>query len=83
MQPNTIEGEGIFHITKVKCAFIKTVRNVENLTASDYKTHRLRKRMKKQYPQLVFQASRQKNKGFLVYQDTISRSDVMEVLCMC
>ena len=64
MQPNIIEGEGIFHITKVKCAFIKTVRNVENLTASDYKTHRLRKRMKKQYPRLFSRHQDRKIKAF-------------------
>ena len=58
-----IKEESIFYMTKVKEQFVKIVADVESADASNYKTSRLKQRMKERFPQFIFQAPKQWNKS--------------------
>ncbi|CAB3983240.1 Hypothetical predicted protein [Paramuricea clavata] len=45
-----------------------------------YQAARLRKRIQKRYPQIVFHSSKTMNKGTLVYVDSMSAGDVVDDL---
>lgn len=75
---NIIQEESIFYMTKVKEQFVKIVADVENADASNYKTSRLKQRMKERFPQLIFQAPKQRNKSEMVYSGCIQPSTMVE-----
>ena len=82
VQTKILLDEGIFYMNKVKDVFVSTVAEVENVDASNYKTSRLKQRMKKRFPQLVFHATKRKNKSEIVYSDCLKKADVVEnVVC--
>lgn len=69
-------------MNKVKDVFVSTAAGVENVDASNYKTSRLKQRIKKRFPQLAFHATKRKNKSEIVYSDRLKKADVVEnVLC--
>ena len=70
--------ESIFYMTKVKEQFVKVVADVESADASNYKTSRLKQRMKERFPQLIFQAPKQRNKSEMVYSGCIQPSTMVE-----
>ena len=78
VQPKIIQEDGIFHIKKVREEFVKTVAEVENTDASNYKTTHLKHRMKKCFPQLIFQSSKWKNKSEIVYSSDIKSAGIVE-----
>ncbi|XP_046841866.1 NACHT, LRR and PYD domains-containing protein 12-like [Xenia sp. Carnegie-2017] len=49
-----IQEESIFYMAKFKEKFVKFVASVENVNATNYKTSRLKQRMKKRFPQPIF-----------------------------
>jgi hypothetical protein len=82
LQTKIIQDEGIFYMNKVKDVFVSTVAEVENVDASNYKTSRLKQRMKTRFPQLAFHATKRKNKSEIVYSDCLKKADVVEnVVC--
>lgn len=73
-----IKKEHIFDMSKVKEQFVKIVADVESVDASNYKTSRLKQRMKERFPQLIFQAPKQRNKSEMVYSVCIKPSTMVE-----
>lgn len=81
IQPKIIKNKGVFRMTTLKDAFVKTVEAVESLDVSGYRTHRLKRRMKRQYPKaLVFLATKHQNKSDLVYSSEMTQADVAEAV---
>ena len=70
--------EGIFYMSKVKDAFVETVREVERLDASNYKTSRLKQRLQEEFPQLAFHAPAQKKKSEIVYSNALKTDSIVE-----
>ena len=63
---------------KIKEEFVKTVAEVENEDASSYNTSRLKQRMQKQFPQLVFQTTQGRSKSEIVYSSDMRPSKIVE-----
>ena len=57
--------------------FISCVHAKEKVDVP-YQAARLRERIQKRYPQIVFHSSKTMNKGTLVYADTLSAGDVAD-----
>ena len=57
--------------------FISCVHAIEKVDVP-YQAARLRERVQKRYPQIVFHSSKTMNKGTLVYTDTLSAGDVAD-----
>lgn len=53
VKKEVIEYQNIFYISKLREKFIKTVMEMENEDASQYKTIRLKRRLQERFPQLV------------------------------
>ena len=73
-----IQDEEIFYRKKIKEEFVKTVAEVENEDASSYNTSRLKQRMQKQFPQLVFQTTQGRSKSEIVYSSDMRPSKIVE-----
>ncbi len=75
VQTEIIENEGIFFMNKIKDVFANIVKEEENVDASNYKTSRLKQRLQTKYPQLVFHATKRRNKSEVVYTSQSSCTD--------
>lgn len=73
-----IKDEGIFYMKKLEKAFVNIVARVEGLDASNYKRSRLKERMQKHFPQLVFFVPRSRNKSEIVYCGNVKASSIVE-----
>jgi hypothetical protein len=77
-----IKQENIFYMKKLKREFVKTVKRVENTDGSSYRTFRLKQRLGKRFPQLVFHRPKVRNKSEIVYAECLSQASVAESLRM-
>ena len=66
----------------MKREFVKTVKRVENTDGSSYRTFRLKQRLGKRFPQLVFHRPKVRNKSEIVYAECLSQASVAESLRM-
>ena len=73
-----IKGQEIYDMKRVKEEFDKTVARVENLDASSYKTFRLKRRLKKTFPQLVFHSPKTRSRSDIVFAECLDRGKVAE-----
>lgn len=54
-------------MNRLKAELVKIVRRIENTDASNYRTFRLKERLRQRFPQLVFHTPRIRNKSEIVY----------------
>ncbi len=80
VQTEIIENEGIFFMNKIKDVFVNIVKEEENVDASNYKTSRLKQRLQTKYPQLVFHATKRRNKSEVVHTNSMKKCDVVEII---
>ena len=73
-----IKQDNIFYMNKLKKEFIKTVQRVENEDASSYRSFRLKKRLQKRFPQLIFHRPKMRSKSEIVYSECLSHASVAE-----
>lgn len=78
VKPRIIDDEEIFRMRRIKREFVKIVAEVENEDASDYKTIRLKERMLKVFPQLVFHNPIGKNTSAIVYSTDMEHSKIVD-----
>ena len=63
---------------KILQEFVKTVSNVEKSDASCYKVCRLKQRLQKRFPQLIFLTPAMRNKSKIVYARDTEASSMVE-----
>ena len=80
VKEQVIDNHGIWCMSRLKTEFVNTVRKVENQDASRYETFRLRNRLKKRFPQLVFHTPKVRNNNEFVYVEDLGRESVVERL---
>ena len=80
MKEKLIKQENIFYMKKVKKEFFKTVKRVQNVDAASYRTFRLKERLRKKFPQLVFHRPKVRTKGDIVYSECLRKGSVAESL---
>ena len=73
-----IKQENIFYMKKLKKEFVKTVKRVQNEDAASYRTFRLKERLRKKFPQLVFHRPKVRTKSDIVYSECLSKGSVAE-----
>ena len=73
-----IDNEEIYYMKKIEEEFVRTVAEVENCDASNYRRFRLKERLLEKFPQLVFYAPKQRNKSEIVYAQSICQGVVAE-----
>ena len=78
VQTEIIQNEGIFYMKKMKDVFVNLVKEEENVDASNYKTSRLERRMQMKFLQLVFHATKRRNRSEIIFSDSMKGSDVIE-----
>ncbi len=54
IKEKVIKQENIFYMKRLRGEFVRTVKCVENLDGSSYRTFRLKERLRKRFPRLVF-----------------------------
>ena len=78
MRTQIINEESVFYIKRITKEFVKTVARVENADASNYRTFRLKERLRERFPQLVFHTPTVRNKSEIVYVECLSQGSVAE-----
>ena len=73
-----IKQENIFYMKKLKKEFVKTVKRVQNEDAASYRTFRLKEKLHKKFPQLVFHRPKVRTKSDIVYSECLSKGSVAE-----
>ena len=73
-----IKQENIFYMKRLKKEFVKTVKRVQNEDAASYRTFRLKERLRKKFPQLVFHRPKVRTKTDIVYSECLSKGSVAE-----
>ncbi len=58
--------------------FVKKVKAVENIDASNFRAFRLKARLKRDFPQLVFHQPKNRNQSEFVYVEELSAGDVAD-----
>ena len=71
-----IKQENIFYMKKLKKEFVKTVKRVQNEDAASYRTFRLKERLRKKFPQLVFHRPKVRTKSDIVYSECLIVKEV-------
>ena len=77
MEKRIIKNNEILLLGYLLQKFISCVHAIEKVDVP-YQAARLRERIQKRYPQIVFHSSKTMNKGTLVYVDTLSAGDVAD-----
>jgi len=67
-----LKNKEIYRLTSLKRIFDKAVKDIEGKDSSNYKTHSLKQRIRRRYPQLCFIQPKKKYQSELVYIDTLS-----------
>ena len=75
-----IDGHNICYMSRLKEKFIRTVRDIENEDATNYRTYRLKERLQDRYPQLVFRTPKVRNKSEILYVEDLDQGNVAESL---
>lgn len=81
-----IDGRNICYMSRhvnicyMKEKFIRTVRDIENEDATNYRTYRLKERLQERYPQLVFYTPKVRNKSEIIYVEDLDQGNVAESL---
>ena len=73
-----IKQENIFCMKKLKKEFVKSVKRVQNEDAASYRTFRLKERLRKKFPQLVFHRPKVRTKSDIAYSECLSKGSVAE-----
>ena len=77
IEKRIIENNEILLLGYLLKKFISCVHAIENVDVP-YQAARLKKRIQKRYPQIVFHNSKTMNKGTLVYVDSMSIGDIAD-----
>ncbi|XP_057711366.1 uncharacterized protein LOC130928664 [Corythoichthys intestinalis] len=70
-----IVDKEVFRMDKLRRLFVNTVRNHEDLDASDYRQDMLKRQLKRDFPQLVFHTPFKRNVSEMVFLETLSTTD--------
>ena len=73
-----IENQNIFYMSKLREEFMKTVMEMENEDASQYKTIRLKRRLQERFPQLVFHKPKRRCNSEIVFSEDVNQGTVAE-----
>jgi hypothetical protein len=73
-----IKEENVFYMKRLTKEFVKTAARVENADDSNYRTFRLKERLRERFPQLVFHTPTVRNKSEIVYVECLSQGRVAE-----
>jgi hypothetical protein len=77
IEKRIIENKEVVFLGQLLNEFIKCVQTIENVQVT-YQAARLKKRIQKRYPQIVFHASKTVRKGTLVYVDNVTAGEVAD-----
>ena len=73
IRDKVLKRGNIYYMKKIKDKFVKTVEQIENCSASNYRTFRLKERLIAKFPQLVFHTPKKRIKVKLYTQKTLAR----------
>ncbi|XP_061594814.1 uncharacterized protein LOC133458672 isoform X2 [Cololabis saira] len=73
-------NQEVLRMTQLRGTFIEMVKSHEGLDASNYRQDRLKRRLRWDFPQLVFHAATNRNVCELVYAETLSTDHIMDTL---
>ena len=79
IEKRIIENKEVLFLRQLLNEFIKCVQAIEKIHVA-YQAARLKKRIQKRYPQIVFHASKTVRKGTLVYVDDVTAGEVADDL---
>lgn len=65
-------------MTKLKKLFDKSVRDIEHVDSTGYKTWSIKQRLKRKYPQICFLQLARRYQSELVYVDDLSAEEIVE-----
>ena len=77
IEARILQNKEILLLSYLLKKFIRCVQKIEN-TQISYQAARLKKRIQKRYPQVVFHGSRTMTRGTLVYADSIVAGNVAD-----
>eukprot|EP00794_Sanderia_malayensis_P001845 gene1845-2078_t len=72
------EHKEIKYMTYFYKKFLETVKEIENVDASSFRRFRLKQRLTKLYPQLVFHTPKIRNESEIVYVENLSSKDLVD-----
>ena len=78
MNEKIIQKGKIYFTNKVREKFVRTVKQVEGVDASNYKKCRLKERLQKRFPNLVFHTPKEWNKSEIAFAECSSKGNVAE-----
>ena len=78
METRLLENKEILRMKFLFNEFVSIVQQQEGCDASNYKVHRLKIRLKKTYPQLVFYMPSRRVLGEIVFSENVSVGNVVE-----
>ena len=76
--PRIVEKKQLFRLSVLKKVFQKYILDIEKVDASGYRAAKLKHRLKKQYPELIFLESRNKSTSKMVFIGSLPLSDFVE-----
>ena len=72
-----LHQDGIMYFNDLFKPFVETVMTVEGVDASNYNSSRLKARLKKRFPQLIFHPCGGRNKGETALKENLGARDVL------
>ncbi len=78
VKPRLLQKKEIIRMKLLNQMFLKKVAEVEGIDASHFRAFRLKERLKRDYPQLVFHQPKIRNQSEFVYVEELSAGDVAE-----
>lgn len=78
IEKKIIEEKKIMHMATIFERFLNIVKEEENIDASSFRSFRLKERLQRNYPQLVFFIPRMRNKSEMVYVENLSSEDILD-----
>ena len=73
-----MQQKKIMYMTHLYLRFLKIVKEVEGLDASSFRRFRLKERLQKLYPQLVFHTPKIRNQSEIVYTENLCSEDLVD-----
>ena len=78
VEPRIINNHEIFLLKGLFDKYIKHHCQIQNVTTSTMTTHRLKEKLALKYPLLIFHQSKLRNKGMLVYAESVTAGVVAD-----
>ena len=78
VEKEVIVGKKVKYMKELIEKFITIAKNTENIDASNYRAFKLKQRLRKTYPQLVFCTPKTRNVSEIVYVENLNCSELVE-----